>query len=223
MSASITAPGYWLIASPKASGIVYYTSAGQVSAATGAIYLGATSISPSNLQKAIGLLGVQGLFEVPGGLSALISQAKQSGSALISHTPSGAVWDPTLTAIAAGLGGVVYGAAAGAAGAAGAGAVDVATGAGGATAVGTGEAGVGVGEAAVAAGEGAAAAGLVAGGLTSASELAAIWSWLTTPAKWLRILEFVAGAVLIHLALKSLTGSSGPSVVPTVVKKAVAA
>jgi hypothetical protein len=49
-------------------------------------------------------------------------------------------------------------------------------------------------------------------GLPSAADaIGSVWTKLTTPATWLRILEFIGGAVLIYMALKSLTGVSGPS------------
>jgi hypothetical protein len=35
---------------------------------------------------------------------------------------------------------------------------------------------------------------------------AGIWQWLTTASNWLRILEYVGGAVLIYLGIKGLTG-----------------
>lgn len=46
-----------------------------------------------------------------------------------------------------------------------------------------------------------------------------IWEWVTTPANWLRILKYIAGAVLIFFGLKELTGAH----VPAAAKQAVAA
>jgi hypothetical protein len=37
--------------------------------------------------------------------------------------------------------------------------------------------------------------------------VAAIWNWLTTPANWLRILEYIAGALLLYLGIKELAES----------------
>ena len=39
-----------------------------------------------------------------------------------------------------------------------------------------------------------------------------IWEWLTTASNWVRIGEYVGGAVLIYLAIKGLTGVDTPSV-----------
>lgn len=88
---------------------------------------------------------------------------------------------------------------------------------------GAGEAGAGAGDAAAGAGAGAgagdaAAAGAGAGlgtaatAATSALAIAGIWSWLTTASHWLRILEFVGGAVLVYLAVKGLTGIDTPNI-----------
>lgn len=41
--------------------------------------------------------------------------------------------------------------------------------------------------------------------------IAGAFSWLTTPANWLRILEVAGGAVLIYMALKALTGVDTPT------------
>jgi hypothetical protein len=50
-----------------------------------------------------------------------------------------------------------------------------------------------------------------------------IFTWLTTPANWLKILEAIAGAIAIYLGIKSLAGIDTPSVnVATVAKEAVA-
>lgn len=46
---------------------------------------------------------------------------------------------------------------------------------------------------------------------TSGQALAGIWSALTTPSNWLRALELAGGAVLVFMALKSLTGVNTPS------------
>ncbi len=54
-----------------------------------------------------------------------------------------------------------------------------------------------------------------------AAVLSAIWDFLTTPAKWLRVLEFIAGTVLVYMALHSMTGA-GPGA-STVVEAAAAA
>jgi hypothetical protein len=41
--------------------------------------------------------------------------------------------------------------------------------------------------------------------------ISGIWNWLTTASNWVRILEYVGGAVLIYMGLKGLTGiSAGP-------------
>lgn len=49
-------------------------------------------------------------------------------------------------------------------------------------------------------------------GPSASVEISGIWSWLTTAANWVRILEFVGGAVLIYLAVKGLTGIDTPTV-----------
>jgi hypothetical protein len=52
--------------------------------------------------------------------------------------------------------------------------------------------------------------------------ISSIWGTLTTPATWLRIAEFVGGAVLLFIAIKSLTGVQTPSVGKAAVAAAVA-
>lgn len=47
--------------------------------------------------------------------------------------------------------------------------------------------------------------------LTAVQELQHIWGSLTNPTFWVRILKFLAGAVLIYMGLKALTGVEGPS------------
>lgn len=54
-------------------------------------------------------------------------------------------------------------------------------------------------------------------GVDLGSILGGIWQFLTTPASWLRILKYIAGAALIFFALKELTGAQ----VPDVVKRAI--
>lgn len=58
------------------------------------------------------------------------------------------------------------------------------------------------------------------GGIANA--ISAIWTWLTTPAKWLEILKFAGGVVLVYIAVKSLTGVQTPSVSVSKVARAVA-
>jgi len=41
---------------------------------------------------------------------------------------------------------------------------------------------------------------------SAANTLAAIWNFLTTPSKWVRVGEFLGGAILIYLAVKGLAG-----------------
>lgn len=50
----------------------------------------------------------------------------------------------------------------------------------------------------------------IAGG--TAGAISSIWDWLTTASHWVRILEFVGGAVLVYMAVKGLTGIDMPSV-----------
>ncbi len=57
--------------------------------------------------------------------------------------------------------------------------------------------------------------------LTGLDAVSAIWEWHTTPSKWVRILEYVGGAVAIYLAIKGLAGID--TGVTDVAKKAVAA
>lgn len=40
----------------------------------------------------------------------------------------------------------------------------------------------------------------------SAIDVSGIWQWLTTPANWVRIGEYVGGAVLIFIAIKGFAG-----------------
>ena len=58
------------------------------------------------------------------------------------------------------------------------------------------------------------------------TEVAAIWQWLTTGSNWVRILEYVGGAVLIYIGIKGLTGIDMPGpedVAKTAAKAAVVA
>lgn len=196
MSASITSPGYWLVASPSGSGIVRYTSTGQISSATGAVYLGGQSINPNNLQNAIGQLGTVGLDEVPGGLTTLIGQAESKGSALLKQTPSGATWDPSFTVLAAGLGLTAGGALAAAAGDAALGAGEAAAGAGADAA-----------ETATGGGLAGGAASYALKGLSSLSSLAkagGIAALLVDPSFLWRMVKIVGGLGLVYLGVKQL-------------------
>jgi hypothetical protein len=79
-------------------------------------------------------------------------------------------------------------------------------------------AGTGAGVGAAGAGVGAGAAALAGG----AGIAAGIWSWLTTASNWVRIGEYVGGAILIYLAIKGLTGVDTPSISDAVKVAAVA-
>jgi len=108
--------------------------------------------------------------------------------------------------------------------------------AGGASGAGTAAEGATAGGAS-GAGTAATLASKLASSLETGAELAAIWEWLRTASHWVRILEFVGGAVLVYLAVKGLaevggensgssggnSGSSGAGVKSTVEKMAVAA
>lgn len=56
----------------------------------------------------------------------------------------------------------------------------------------------------------------------TASAIGDIFTWLTTPSNWLKILKFIGGAVLVFLALKELTGAQTPQVVKTAAAAAMA-
>lgn len=43
--------------------------------------------------------------------------------------------------------------------------------------------------------------------IPGANIAADIWQWLTTASNWVRILEYVGGAVLLYLGIKGLTGA----------------
>ncbi|MGN6867084.1 MAG: hypothetical protein ACTHMY_01645 [Solirubrobacteraceae bacterium] len=87
---------------------------------------------------------------------------------------------------------------------------------------GSGETGAGTGAGDAAAGD-AAAGGAAGAGLTAAEKAAlkelggagvavAIWEWLTTASHWVRVLEYVGGAVLIYLGIKGLADvDTGPT------------
>lgn len=59
-----------------------------------------------------------------------------------------------------------------------------------------------------AAGTGLANLGTLAKTLGGAAVAAEIWAWLTTPGNWIRLLEFVAGAVFIFWGVKQLAGGT---------------
>ena len=50
----------------------------------------------------------------------------------------------------------------------------------------------------------------VPAGLSLPDVFGQIWQWLTTPSKWLKILEALGGAVLIYLGIKELVGLPSP-------------
>jgi hypothetical protein len=71
---------------------------------------------------------------------------------------------------------------------------------------------------AAAAGAGASAAQTVAAG----AALAGIWEWLTTASHWVRIAEYIGGAVLIYIAVRQLAGAPSAAPSPSTIVKAVA-
>lgn len=47
--------------------------------------------------------------------------------------------------------------------------------------------------------------------ISATSLLGTIWGWLTAASNWVRVLEYVGGAVLVYLGIKGLTGvEAGP-------------
>lgn len=195
---------------------------------THATYLGDTSTSAASMTSWLHQFAsnyAPGLFEAPGGLGGAVATARSNlnkgatgeGSAVYWQkiTPSGAVWDWVPTAV---IGTVAAAAVAPFVGAGAAGA-DAAAAEAGAAGAGAGAAGAGADAAAAGAGAdaGAAAAGAAgaagsaASGLEIAAAIAAVWSFLTAPSSWLRILKYLAGAILIFFGLKELTGVQLPA------------
>src|SRR5581483_97992 len=165
-------------------------------------YLGAsTKDILANWDAAIRQTGAVGLYELgpPGSESAiigggtdlgtLIKQAETRGSAILTHTPSSAEWDPAFTILAGGLGAVVSGAVRAAA----AGADAAST--GGTTAGTTATSG------AVSGATSAAAKALAGAGLTGLLGVTDSWQQLA-----IRVLEGLAGIALLLLGLQALTG-----------------
>lgn len=198
--------GVWLVSAPDGTGAVlpknllpaqgtgykYYWLGSTEQQATTRIFdaIPKLNIKTTETAQNIGNPVRQAFAGQPGKLD-----KELTGLNLILHQVGEAAIIPPLGNIGAALSGEGAGAAGAAAGAD----------------AGAAGAGAGAGADAGAAGAAAGAAGSAASGLEIAAAIAGVWSFLTAPSSWLRILKYLAGAILIFFGLKELTGVQLPA------------